>query len=303
VRVKELEQSASELGVDQVICLDLGDGQLASRPLERVALAARRIIDELAPDVVVTFGPDGGFGHPDHVMSCLAVMEAARTMAVPPRVLHAKFPLNGALMVDLIADWLMTQPERFRGTSEFGHALKLFADGTSMLGMAADNVSVEWFPPGSFIIEQDEPATALYCILSGTADVVVEEADGNLRSLHQAKPGSFFGEDGIATGRPRNAHVIAREPVTCLVLAAGEPNPSAARGSAALAARAPAPAPTPPVGAGIEDCLIVDVRSTLDRKVAALAAHRSQYAGGAELLPPPLVERLLGSEHFVVAAG
>jgi LmbE family N-acetylglucosaminyl deacetylase len=304
VRVKELEQSASELGVDEVICLDLGDGQLAALPLEDVARAARRIIDDFAPDVVVTFGPDGGFGHPDHVTSCLAVMEAVRTMADPPRVLHAKFPLHGDLMVDVIADWLRTQPKRFRGTSEFGHALKLFADGTSMLGMAADNVSVEWFPPGSFIIEQDEPATELYCILSGTADVVVERDDGVMEKLHRAKPGSFFGEDGIATGLPRNAHVIARDAVTCLVLAAGKPSPSAARGGgSAVASLRVSTATGPSASIGVEDCLIVDVRGTLDRKVAALAAHRSQYAGGAEILPPPLVERLLGSEHFVVAAG
>ena len=33
VRVKELEQSAHALGVDHVICLDLGDGHLAEQPL------------------------------------------------------------------------------------------------------------------------------------------------------------------------------------------------------------------------------------------------------------------------------
>ncbi len=42
--------------------------------------------------------------------------------------------------------------------------------------------------------------------------------------------------------------------------------------------------------------------SVLDRKVAALAAHRSQYAMDPDLLPRSMLERLLGTEHFVVAS-
>ena len=42
--------------------------------------------------------------------------------------------------------------------------------------------------------------------------------------------------------------------------------------------------------------------TVLDRKVAALAAHRSQYAMDPGLLPRSMLERLLGMEHFVVAA-
>ena len=51
-----------------------------------------------------------------------------------------------------------------------------------------------------------------------------------------------------------------------------------------------------------EDCFSVDVSTALDRKVAALAAHRSQYATDADLLPRSMLERLMGTEHFVVAA-
>ena len=92
VRVKELEQSAQALGVDHVVCLDLGDGHLAEQPLEELAATARTLIDRFRPDVVVTFGPDGAFGHPDHVTSCLATVEAVRGMVTPPRLLHARFP-------------------------------------------------------------------------------------------------------------------------------------------------------------------------------------------------------------------
>jgi hypothetical protein len=40
----------------------------------------------------------------------------------------------------------------------------------------------------------------------------------------------------------------------------------------------------------------------LTRKVAALAAHRTQYALDADLFPLQVLERLLGTEHFEIAA-
>jgi LmbE family N-acetylglucosaminyl deacetylase len=303
VRVKELHDSAVALGVDHVTCLDLGDGRLSERPLGQLAGAVRSLVEDFVPDVVVTFGPDGGFGHPDHVASCRATEAALAAMAAPPRLLHAAFPDRGPLMGRLIVEWLTAQPERFRGTAEFANALKLFVDGTSMLGVAADHVRVEWFPPGSFIIEQDEPAAELFCLLAGYADVVVEHVDGRLHRRDTVGPGCFVGEDGLRSGRARNAHVIARDNVTCLVLSADRPSPSAGRGEGATIAGA-APLATPAAAAGADRLgagVTVDVTSALDRKVAALAAHRSQYALRPDLLPLWLFERLLGTEHYVVA--
>ena len=303
VRVKELEQSAQALGVDHVVCLDLGDGHLAEQPLEELAATARTLIDRFRPDAVVTFGPDGAFGHPDHVTSCLATVEAVRGMVTPPRLLHARFPARGPALVEAMVEWLTSHPQRFTGTAAFGHAFRLFADGSSMLGFAADHLRIEWFPAGSFIIEQGEPATELLCILSGTAEIVVEHQDGRMEHRTTTGAGCFLGEDGLASGRPRNAHVIARDDVTCLVLAPEQPSQSTGRGASAVVE--PTKASTEPVTAGCPDgevCFSVDVSTALDRKVAALAAHRSQYATDADLLPRSMLERLMGTEHFVVAA-
>ncbi|MET0902716.1 MAG: PIG-L family deacetylase, partial [Acidimicrobiales bacterium] len=302
VRVKELDLSATALGVDQVACLDLGDGRLGGQPIAETAATVRTLIEGFEPDVVVTFGPDGGFGHPDHIASCLATVEAVSAMAVRPRLLHAKFPMRGQLMVDLIVEWLTSQPRRFAGSTEFAHALKLFADGTSMLGVAADHIKVDWFPPGSYLIEQGEPATELHCLLSGTADVVVEHHDGRMEWKHAAGVGSFVGEDGLASGQHRNAHVIARDAVTCLVLSPDPPSWTAARGAGAPAGPFTRPGELATSPTAIEDCFMVNVRTTLRQKVAALAAHRSQYALDPDLLPPSMLERLLGTERFVVAA-
>jgi LmbE family N-acetylglucosaminyl deacetylase len=301
VRAKELDLAASALGVDHVTCLDLGDGRLATRAPTELAAAARSLIDAFLPDVVVTFGPDGGFGHPDHIASCRATVDAVRQMDAPPRLLHAKFPMRGELIVDLIVRWLMDQPNRFAGTPEFAHALKLFADGSSMLGVAADHIRVDWYPTGSFLIEQGEPANELFCLLSGSADVVLEHDDGGMEWQHSAGVGSFLGEEGLATGRPRNAHVIAREPVTCLVLSSDAPSWTGGRGAGVTAAQRAAMLP-PSHCDGVEDCFMVNVRPALTQKVSALSAHRSQYALEPDLLPPSMLEPILGTERFVVAA-
>ncbi len=47
--------------------LGLPDGGVAEVPFDDVVSAVARILDEEEPAVVVTFGPDGIFGHPDHI--------------------------------------------------------------------------------------------------------------------------------------------------------------------------------------------------------------------------------------------
>lgn len=98
VRMRELERAAEVLGVHHVEQLWYGDGRLdQADPAE----AKSRIADAIRqhrPHVVVTFGPDGAYGHPDHVaisqLTCAAILAAADThqvsklyfMALPPRL-------------------------------------------------------------------------------------------------------------------------------------------------------------------------------------------------------------------------
>ncbi len=56
--------------------LGLPDGGVADVPFEDVVDAVARILDEEDPAVVVTFGPDGIFGHPDHIAIGAATDEA-----------------------------------------------------------------------------------------------------------------------------------------------------------------------------------------------------------------------------------
>ncbi|SEP98561.1 PIG-L family deacetylase [Microlunatus flavus] len=307
VRATELAASGAALGVGHVESFDLGDGVLGRMPLEEVTAVVLPVLERLAPDVVVTFGDDGAFGHPDHTMSARAVLAAREHLAVRPRVLQARFPPQERLLLDLLVEWLTSGEQRFVGTAGFANALRLFADGSSMLGFAADHLQVQWFPAGSYVIEQGEPPNELFCILSGRVDVVRESADGELRTVATVGPGSFVGEEGLATNRPRNAHVIAHDDVTCFVLAPRGRDLSAARGTTAVVAPAerstpPNPPPissTAPDGAQTE--LSIDVGpDALRRKIAALVAHRTQYALDPELLPVQVLGPLLGTEHFAV---
>jgi LmbE family N-acetylglucosaminyl deacetylase len=66
VRTMELDQALEVLGVTEHHWLDYPDGGCADvQPGEPVA-RIRDIIDEVRPDSVLTFGPDGITGHPDH---------------------------------------------------------------------------------------------------------------------------------------------------------------------------------------------------------------------------------------------
>jgi LmbE family N-acetylglucosaminyl deacetylase len=56
--------------------LGLPDGGVAEVPFDDVASGVARILDEENPAVVVTFGPDGIFGHPDHIAIGAATDEA-----------------------------------------------------------------------------------------------------------------------------------------------------------------------------------------------------------------------------------
>ncbi|GAB3324609.1 PIG-L family deacetylase [Geodermatophilus aquaeductus] len=56
--------------------LGLPDGGVADVPREDVVVAIAQVLEEEEPAVVVTFGPDGIFGHPDHVAIGAATDEA-----------------------------------------------------------------------------------------------------------------------------------------------------------------------------------------------------------------------------------
>jgi LmbE family N-acetylglucosaminyl deacetylase len=67
LREAELRAATQALGVHDLVILDYQDGALAHADPEEATSALVTLLRRLRPDVVVTFGPDGAYGHPDHI--------------------------------------------------------------------------------------------------------------------------------------------------------------------------------------------------------------------------------------------
>ena len=67
IREAELRNATQVLGVSRLEFLDYVDGEFDQADKEQVIAKLLAIFRQENPDVVVTFGPDGISGHPDHV--------------------------------------------------------------------------------------------------------------------------------------------------------------------------------------------------------------------------------------------
>ena len=67
IREGELRAAASALGVREVSLLDYRDQELDRADPHEVVARIVSHVRRIRPDVVATFGPDGAYGHPDHI--------------------------------------------------------------------------------------------------------------------------------------------------------------------------------------------------------------------------------------------
>lgn len=299
VRAKELEACCAALGVQRVRSLDYQDGTLADLPAHVLRDEVSAVLTEFEPDVVVTFGDDGAYGHPDHVAVCRSTTAAfKRTLgtAGPARLYHSHFPRSRLLMLDRLSSWLLELGERFRGETDFVHALSLFAQESTTMRYASDHVDTAWAPAGTFLVEQGEPATSLFLILSGRAEVLQEQPDGTVERLREIGRGEFFGELGVADRSVRTASVVAIESTTCLVFSADEPSLYDGRGEDARLV----PSLVPQEDSGVPVATtVIDVSAWVERKVAGIAAHRTQYPIEPGMFPLPMLQEMFGREYFI----
>ncbi len=311
VRQGELLHACQQLGVQQVICRDYGDGKLQELPRCVLVEEIVHLLRSFRPDVVLTFGDDGAYGHPDHIAIGAATDEAFNAAADPgqfpghagqglapyqaKRLFHSYFPRNRRLLLDHLVRWLKGMDRRFFGTLDYINGLLFFADESTSLGYSSDHIDVAWYPPGFYILEQGEPASSLYLLLSGKVDIFQEGATGDLVKVNELEPGAFFGEEGIATRQPRNAHVIAREGVTCLVFSPGAPTAFAGRGEEAQYATQSCQVENTALPA----TTCIDVSDYIPQKIGAVAAYRTQYPITPDMFPVDMLRDLMGKEYFV----
>lgn len=307
VREAELREACARLGVEQVVVLNYHDGTLQNVDLEELAAAIEEVLTEIDPDVVITFGEDGAYGHPDHIAVGAATTLAVATMSradrasgvTTPQLLKSHFPTNRLSLAERLAGWLVTMDERFGGSTDYGRALTLFAEESTTMRFASDEVEIVWYPHGTVIVEQGEPATSLCLILSGSVEVF-EEDDELRHVLRTLTEGQFFGELGVAARQPRSASVAATGNVTCLVLSPSQATKYDGRGVGSRqfgTVPSDAGAETAPDDVG-DGALRIDVCAYLDEKLAALAAHRSQYPIDVDAFPRSMLEEMYGVEYF-----
>ena len=67
VRETELRAAARVLGIREVSVLGYPDGAVDNIPAATAVRVIVSHIRRIRPDVVVTFGPEGAYGHPDHI--------------------------------------------------------------------------------------------------------------------------------------------------------------------------------------------------------------------------------------------
>ena len=103
VRRAELREACRRLGVGQVELLGYEDSgipargrphSLAAAPLDAVANAIRAVLSRHAPDVVITHDATGGYGHPDHIRTCEATLQAVAALERKPLLYHAVIPVR-----------------------------------------------------------------------------------------------------------------------------------------------------------------------------------------------------------------
>lgn len=315
VRASELQESCRRLGIQHCQCLDYGDGTLRELDINRLIEHITQIIRTFQPDVVITFGEDGAYGHPDHIVISIATTQACQLAGsprqfphqltnglkphAPTRLYHSHFPRSRLLLSDRLAQWLTEIQNNFAGSTDFTRALLLFAEETSLLNYSSDYIDVNWYPAGFFIIEQGEVAKHLYLILSGRAQAVIEDADDTLRVVNELGPGKFFGERALALQHRRLAHVVAVENTTCLVFSAESPLAFLGRGAEAHITAADEMMAHERGANHNPVTTCIDVSAYVEQKVAAMAAHRTQYPITSDMFPMSIMREMLGQEYFV----
>ena len=90
IRAKELEEAAAALAIDGVELWDYPDGGVSAADHPQISQRITEQIVKLRPRAVVGWGPDGGYGHPDHIWigACADAAIVALDEAERPALYH-----------------------------------------------------------------------------------------------------------------------------------------------------------------------------------------------------------------------
>jgi LmbE family N-acetylglucosaminyl deacetylase len=116
VRRGEATCSATALGAEARFLEGLGDGTLAASP-QAPDSPAKAFLDQVSdlyldvmPDLVLTWGPDGGYGHADHRMVSALTTQSVQGLDgdIRARLLYVGIPTGSLPPVPEMSDWATT---------------------------------------------------------------------------------------------------------------------------------------------------------------------------------------------------
>ncbi|HSJ78517.1 MAG TPA: PIG-L family deacetylase, partial [Erythrobacter sp.] len=110
-RRAEAQCAARALAVAEVGDLGFGDGRLGDHARDGSLAAA--LADQVgAVGTVLTWGPDGGYGHADHRMVSALATQVVQAMpaATRPKLLYVGIPAGTLPAVPEMAQWATTDP-------------------------------------------------------------------------------------------------------------------------------------------------------------------------------------------------
>jgi LmbE family N-acetylglucosaminyl deacetylase len=129
VRRAEAACSAAALGVAPPRFLGFEDGSLgeAAVPvaarLAALGVAVRRMVADVRPRAIVTWGPDGGYGHPDHRLISAVTSEIVLGSIGAPPLLYVGLPADAlAAHPTKLMDWAGVDPALLSVRVAFGAA-------------------------------------------------------------------------------------------------------------------------------------------------------------------------------------
>jgi len=118
LREGEARCASAALGLEEPLFLRLGDAELSTRatdpegPAMRLLAGIGRIIAEDRPGLVITWGPDGGYGHADHRMVSALTSQAIAALpaAQRPPLLYPGIRSGTLPPVAEMQRWAITDP-------------------------------------------------------------------------------------------------------------------------------------------------------------------------------------------------
>jgi LmbE family N-acetylglucosaminyl deacetylase len=167
IRETELECCLEVLGVTEHVWLDYPDGGCADVPVEEPVARLLPILEEVQPDTVLTFGPDGGTYHADHIATGRWATLACRAAARPPSLLYAANT----------PEWL----ERFLSVIDAGDVMM---SAEAPITTPIDELAVRFVADDGLV---DRKLAALLCQASQTERIVQQAGVEEYRELLRAE--------------------------------------------------------------------------------------------------------------------